>query len=252
MLGISAPQGCGKTTVVEQLELLFAWAGRRAASVSIDDFYLTNADQTALAAANPSNRLLQYRGNAGTHDLALGTETLKALQGLSQPGASAAVPRYDKSAFAGRGDRAPPSTWPVVKAPLDVVLFEGWMSGFAPLADAELASQPAEIQQVNQHLHAYKDAWDSLVDSWLVIRIGDPQWVYQWRLQAEERMRASGKPGLSDEQVADFVSRFMPAYDAYLPQLYKKGPTTCRPGKTLIVEVDQNRAPVAQQPEPVV
>ena len=42
-LGISAPQGCGKSTLVEQLELLFEWRGQRAASVSIDDFYLTNA-----------------------------------------------------------------------------------------------------------------------------------------------------------------------------------------------------------------
>ena len=40
-LGISAPQGCGKTTLVEQLEMLFHWKGLRAASVSIDDFYLT-------------------------------------------------------------------------------------------------------------------------------------------------------------------------------------------------------------------
>ncbi len=40
-LGISAPQGCGKTTIVEQLEELFKWRGMKAASVSIDDFYLT-------------------------------------------------------------------------------------------------------------------------------------------------------------------------------------------------------------------
>jgi D-glycerate 3-kinase len=40
-MGISAPQGCGKTTLVEQLQELFAATGRCAASVSIDDFYLT-------------------------------------------------------------------------------------------------------------------------------------------------------------------------------------------------------------------
>lgn len=41
-LGISAPQGCGKSTLVEQLEQLFTWLGVTAASVSVDDFYLTN------------------------------------------------------------------------------------------------------------------------------------------------------------------------------------------------------------------
>jgi hypothetical protein len=102
-LGISAPQGCGKTTIVEQLELLFNWLGRPAASVSIDDFYLTYADQNALAAANPGNRLLQLRGNAGTHDLALGTETLRKLHGLSEKGATVAVPRCGQCLGGGGG-----------------------------------------------------------------------------------------------------------------------------------------------------
>lgn len=82
VLGISAPQGCGKSTLCEQLVDLFEFVGLRAASVSIDDFYLTFDGQQALAAANPSNPLLQYRGNAGSHDLQLGTDTLHALTGM--------------------------------------------------------------------------------------------------------------------------------------------------------------------------
>ncbi|GLC45781.1 hypothetical protein PLESTB_001156700 [Pleodorina starrii] len=252
VLGISAPQGCGKTTIVEQLEALFNWTGRPAASVSIDDFYLTHAAQNQLAAANPGNRLLQLRGNAGTHDLALGTQTVERLRGLTQAGATEAVPRYDKSAFGGRGDRADPSTWPVVSGPLDVVFFEGWMSGFAPLERSAAEAVEPALAAVNEHLTSYRAAWDELVDSWLVIRIGDPQWVYQWRLQAEERMKAGGKAGMSAEQIADFVSRFIPAYTAYLPGLYAAGPTTARSGRTLIIEVDQKRSPVPQQPPPVV
>jgi len=46
--------------------------------------------------------------------------------------------------------------------------------------------------------------------------------VFKWRLEAEEAMRAGGKPGMSDAQIADFVARFMPAYKAYLPYLYAK------------------------------
>ncbi len=37
-------------------------------------------------------------------------------------------------------------------------------------------------------------------------------------------MKSGGRPGMSDEQVRDFVSRFMPAYEAYLPALYAAGP----------------------------
>ncbi len=72
-------QGCGKSTLCEQLVDLFEFVNMRAASVSIDDFYLTNAHQQALAEANSTNGLLQYRGNAGSHDLQLGTDTLTAL-----------------------------------------------------------------------------------------------------------------------------------------------------------------------------
>ncbi|GFR49593.1 hypothetical protein Agub_g11661 [Astrephomene gubernaculifera] len=252
VLGISAPQGCGKSTLVEQLAALFSAQGRAAACVSIDDFYLPAAGQAALAARHPGNRLLQLRGNAGTHDLELGAQTLTRLRELRRPGDTAAVPRYDKSAFGGRGDRAEPGSWPVVSGPLELVLFEGWMSGFTPLrSEAEAAVVDPHLPAVNQLLGGYRAAWDEQVDCWLVIKIGDPQWVYEWRLQAEERMKAGGRPGMSAEQVADFVSRFMPAYAAYLPGLYAAGPTTAAPGRTLVIEVDRQRSPVAQQPEPV-
>ena len=59
------------------------------------------------------------------------------------------------------------------------------------------------------------------MDSWLVVQVEDPTYVFKWRLQAEHAMRASGKSGMTDEQVADFCDRFMPAYKAYLPGLYK-------------------------------
>jgi D-glycerate 3-kinase len=59
-------------------------------------------DQSALAAANPSNPLLRYRGNAGTHDLKLGTDTLMTLRDLTQSGQSAAVPRWGANTCHGQ------------------------------------------------------------------------------------------------------------------------------------------------------
>lgn len=83
--------------------------------------------------------------------------------------------RYDKSAFIGRGDRADPSTWPKVPGPLDLVFFEGWMLGFKPVTDEAAGAVEASLQEVNRQLAGYQEAWDSLVDAWLVIRIADPQ-----------------------------------------------------------------------------
>lgn len=76
------------------------------------------------------------RGNALTHDLQLGADTLKKLKTLGKGSrAEVKVPRYNKSANSGKGDRADPDTWPTVKAPVDVVLFEGWMLGFSPVSE---------------------------------------------------------------------------------------------------------------------
>ena len=77
-IGLSAPQGCGKTTLVDLLVDRFASDGLSCASVSFDDFYLTGAEQDAVAATHPSNPMLQVRGNAGTHDLQLGSATARA------------------------------------------------------------------------------------------------------------------------------------------------------------------------------
>ncbi|GAB2221282.1 hypothetical protein Droror1_Dr00012456 [Drosera rotundifolia] len=56
-IGFSAPQGCGKTTLVYALDYLFRLSGRKIATLSIDDFYLTAEDQAKLREANPENRL---------------------------------------------------------------------------------------------------------------------------------------------------------------------------------------------------
>ena len=301
-IGISAPQGCGKTTLTSMLCDLLRCEGQHALSMSLDDFYLTGAEQEKLAKEQfPHNKLLEFRGNAGTHDLALMMDTLHALRDLNSrieqvkatknnsnkttststssgsrdSHTSAAedapvvrVPRYDKSLRQGKGDRAPVDRWVPIDRPVDVVLFEGWMLGFSPLPESEIrlmfpangfenrssidegdidahvngASTVEEQQQqesdrrdesnniieVNSLLREYRDLHE-FMDAWLVLAVeggerGEAQQVFQWRLQAEHQMRAQGKDGLTDAQVHQFVSRFMPAYRAYLPRLYSVGP----------------------------
>ncbi|ERM97045.1 D-glycerate 3-kinase, chloroplastic [Amborella trichopoda] len=245
VIGVSAPQGSGKTTLVFVLDYLFRTSGRNSATLSIDDFYLKAEDQANLRNANPGNDLLELRGNAGSHDLAFSIEILKAVCSLNKEGKKMKLPRYDKSAFGGRGNRADPSTWPEVEGPLAVVLFEGWMLGFKLQPVEVVKAVDPQLEIINRNLEAYYDAWDSFVKSWIVIKIQDPSCVYQWRLQAEHAMKASGKPGMSDKEVQDFVSRYMPAYRAYLPTLYAEGPNGADPKHTLVVEVDEERNPIA-------
>jgi len=53
VVGIQAVQGCGKTTLVEELRSLFTRIGLKAASVSIDDFYLPFQKQQELIKVGP-------------------------------------------------------------------------------------------------------------------------------------------------------------------------------------------------------
>ncbi|XWS20353.1 hypothetical protein CRYUN_Cryun31cG0094200 [Craigia yunnanensis] len=246
-IGFSAPQGYGKTTLVFSLDYLFRITGRKSATLSIDDFYLTAEGQAKLREENPGNAHLELRGNAGSHGLPFSVETLTALSKLTKEGMKMKLPRYDKSAYSGRDDRADPSIWPEVEGPLTVVLYEGWMLGFKPLPTEAIKAVDPLLEIVNKNLEAYYDAWDNFIKAWIVIKIQDPSCVYQWRLQAEIAMREAGKPGMSDEEVKDFVSRYLPAYKAYVPTLYSEGPNGSDPNHLLLIEIDEGRNPILDE-----
>lgn len=211
VIGLQAPQGAGKTTLVTHLLDALPARGLRGAGVSVDDFYLTRQGQLDVAAAHPGNRYLEHRGYPGTHDVTLGERTLQELKSLGT-GQTARVPVYDKSAHGGRGDRAPEDRWRVVEGPLDLIILEGWMLGFAPV-DASTLSDP-DLRVPNQALADYH-RWTDLVDVWVALRAHDPEYVLTWRVEAEEAMKASGKPGLSREAITDYIGRFLPAYRTY-------------------------------------
>lgn len=42
----------------------------------------------------------------------------------------------------------------------------------------------------------------------------------RWREEPEQLLREAGKPAMTQDEVRDFVDRFMPAYKQYLPALY--------------------------------
>jgi D-glycerate 3-kinase len=209
--GLSAPQGAGKTTLVRYLAPLLSDLGWRTVAISIDDFYLTHDEQKRLAAVHPRNPYLQYRGYPGTHDVPLGLRTLEELRTL-RSGKSARVPGYDKSLHAGRGDRLPPDRWREVTGPLDLVLLEGWMLGFQPVAAASVVDP--EMRVVNEQLQAY-EAWHRLIDLMVILRSSDVEQIIRWRVEAEEAMRREGRPGLDAAAAEDYARRFAPAYRLY-------------------------------------
>ncbi|KAF4028681.1 putative ATP-dependent kinase TDA10 [Phytophthora infestans] len=130
-IGLSCPQGGGKTTASMYMQEALALMGKKCAVMSLDDVYWKYEQQVALAKANPGNPLLQYRGNPGTMDIPLLMDLVYECKSST---GEIALPRYDKSQHNGRGDRAPLSDWDRKQGPLDVLLIEGWCMGSTMLA----------------------------------------------------------------------------------------------------------------------
>ncbi len=225
MVGLSAPQGAGKTTLTKHLVELFEAQGIRALALSIDDFYLPHAQQLELAANYPDNPYLKYRGYPGTHDVPLGLHTLQALR----DGVDVELPSYDKSAFDGRGDRSQNKHH--VEGRFDVVLLEGWMLGFKPVPVNDAA-----MEVINDKLVSYQ-AWHALLEVMVCLTADDPLYVLRWRAEAEEAARKGGQPALDAAAIDDYVRRFLPAYQHYAATV------TGEPSKWLKLVLDRDRLP---------
>ena len=206
VIGIQGPQGAGKSTLTRALLDELPAHGLSGATVSVDDFYMTRAGQLEVAAAHPGNPYLEHRGYPGTHDVDLGADTLERLAAGHR---DVRIPVYDKSAHAGRGDRAPMDAWRPAPSPLDIVFVEGWMFGFTPVSESSLTDP--HLIPTNRALADY-ERWYQHIDAWVILRALDPNYVLTWRVEAEERMKATGKPGLSREDIEDYIRRFIPAY----------------------------------------
>ncbi|EGV61521.1 P-loop containing nucleoside triphosphate hydrolase protein [Yamadazyma tenuis ATCC 10573] len=240
IIGVSGPQGSGKSFAVDQaVAFLYAqFPHVKVAQMSMDDVYLTHAQQQLLTQKSieqmDNNRLVQGRGLPGTHDLELLGDVLHKIRIRDE----VAIPRYDKSAFNGEGDRAPRETWTVYtkQQAVDVLLFEGWFNGYLAIPDEEMSKRynalPADsasktntlqhMLQVNDFLKKYGSVWYRF-DYFINFETEDINNVYKWRLQQEHDLIAKRGSGMTDAQVASFISRYMAMYEVYYEDLCRSG-----------------------------
>ncbi len=217
ILGIHGCQGSGKSTLAALLVLLFQeMQSVRSINLSLDDFYLTRSTREELAAnVHP---LLLTRGVPGTHDVGLALQTIKA---LSQSG-EVAIPRFDKVV----DDRVAESGWPLVKAPVDVVIIEGWCLGISPQTQSELqeAANTLESEEdegewrvyVNEKLaDEYQDLFE-LIDMLIMLKAPDFSNILEWRLQQENKLKQNNNPAdsktdnrlMSKDELKRFISHY--------------------------------------------
>ncbi|WP_066377389.1 MULTISPECIES: glycerate kinase [unclassified Anabaena] len=235
--GILGGQGTGKTTMCQVLGLILQELGYRSVSLSIDDLYKTYSDRLALVQVDP--RLI-WRGPPGTHDVDLGLNVLEQIRASQSP---VIIPRFDKSAYGGAGDR----THPEIVEKVDILLFEGWLVGVRPIHPDVFDDAPPPIltdedrvfaRDMNQRLCEYLPLWERL-DSLVVLYPLDYRWSVEWRKQAEQQMIAAGKTGMSDAQIEEFVNYF---WRSLHPELFIKPLVESQKNVDLVIEIHSDRS----------
>jgi D-glycerate 3-kinase len=209
VVGLCGAQGSGKSTLAAALAATLEADAVRVATLSLDDLYLTRAARQELARS--VHPLLATRGVPGTHDVALGLETIAALE----RGEPVHLPRFDK----GMDDRAPRSDWPLAPAGMRVLLLEGWCVGALP-QDLSALAEPVNALEAgedpdglwrgyaNAALGCEYQALFARID--LLVLLAAPDWlvVAKWREEQEARLRAKSPGAMTPPQVLRFIQHY--------------------------------------------
>ena len=211
IVGINGSQGSGKSTLCHFLEVLLRESyGLHAATLSLDDLYLTRRERVHLAAT--VHPLFATRGVPGTHDVALGEAVLAAVR---DGRASLPLPRFDKA----RDDRTAQADWPVIAAPIDVLLLEGWCIAATPQSAEALAEPVNRLEAeedpdgtwrayVNAALAGPYRALFAQIDFLIMLAAPGFEAVLDWRQLQESKLRARTGRGMSNSEVARFVMHY--------------------------------------------
>jgi len=214
VFGICGTQGSGKTTLARKIIRLCEEEGFTAATLSLDDLYLTRREREDLAAT--VHPLLRTRGVPGTHDMALGLRVLAAME----RGEEVALPRFDKAV----DDRSPQDQWPAAPAGCDVLVLEGWCLGARPQSAKELAEPVNALEHdedpdgiwrryANDALAADYQRLFARIDFLLLLAAPDFETVFDWRLQQETELQARSGPEAPGVMDANAIARFIRHYE---------------------------------------
>lgn len=214
VVGICGAQGSGKSMLAAKLTDRLEAEGLNSAILSLDDLYLPREAREQMA--QDVHPLFRVRGVPGTHEVVLGLEVLDRLI-AGQP---VRMPRFDKAT----DTRATHGEWPLVKGPVDVVLFEGWCVGAVPQNDAALAVPVNELETTQDsdglwrtHVNAclagpYRQLF-SRIGLLVLLEAPGFEVVQRWRTEQEHELRRNHDDHpdsaiMSDDEVATFIRHY--------------------------------------------
>jgi D-glycerate 3-kinase len=237
VVGINGAQGAGKSTLCKFLEVLLIEHNQRAATLSLDDLYLTKAER--LEAAADHHPLFATRGVPGTHDPTLGLAVIEDFRA----GRDLVLPRFDKSV-----DDRRPQTERVV-GPLDVLLFEGWFVGAVPQPAAALREPVNRLEaeedpdgvwrrEVNRRLATDYAELFARIDLLVMLKVPDFAAVRRNRALQEDKLRARNPdaPGLMD---AAALKRFLDQDERLTLHMFAEMPARA----DILIEIGPDQRP---------
>ncbi len=212
VVGLCGAQGIGKSTLARSVAAQLKSRGLSVLLLGLDDLYLSRTERQALA--ERVHTLLATRGVPGTHDVALG---LALLDAAGRSG-TLALPRFDKA----QDDRTPPTSWPAIATPVDIVLFEGWCVGALPQAKQELVEPVNDLERLEDPEGIWRRyANDALagpyqqlfgrIDTLILLAAPGFEVVASWRQEQEDALRATlpaGARTMDSTRIARFIAHY--------------------------------------------
>jgi len=193
LLGLSASQGSGKTTIAAILRIILKiFFKRNVCVVSIDDFYKKLSDRKKMAKQN--HPLFKTRGVPGTHDTHLIHCFFKSVKGRKFK--KIKIPRFDKAT----DDRMKKNKWYYIKKKPEIVIFEGWCVGAKPENNSSLRKPINHLEKyedqdlvwrkfVNEKLKKEYKKIFSMIDHYIFMKAPSFKIVFKWRLLQENKLK---------------------------------------------------------------
>jgi len=163
-VAIQGIPGSGKTTLAAKLQSTLSSPpySLSVATLCIDDLRFSQAKVSQFAQERPDLQLFFGAGLPGFHEVELGVDILSRIKCFLQEQSGIELPSWDRNLSNGIGDRRPQfhPLNQVVRKPLDILLFEGWLVGYQPLSPKALDSRMDEYERVQHEAKKCGDRHD--------------------------------------------------------------------------------------------
>jgi len=224
LIGFSAGQGSGKTTIASILAIILKiFFKKNICIISIDDFYKTLSDRNRIA--KKKHPLLLTRGVPGTHDINLIKNFFVNIK--KKKFKKTKLPKFNKSI----DDRFKKSHWYNISKKPEIVILEGWCVGAKATTSSSLIKPINFLEKyedqnliwrkyVNEKLKKeYKKVF-SMIDYFIFMKIPNFKMVFKWRLLQEIKLR---KKSQQKKKIMSYkeIKRFIMFYQRITLQMIK-------------------------------